>query len=124
MIYTYGLPRWHSGEESTCQCRRHGFGRLPGGGNGNPLQYHTIYKLKLSILNKLIFLVFVVVVVQSLSHVKLFCHPMNCSPPGFPVRGISQARILEWIAIPFSRGSSQPRDRTHVSCIGRWILYN
>ena len=38
------------------------------------------------------------------------------------VHGIFQARILEWVAISFSRGSSQPRDRTCVSCIGRWIL--
>ena len=48
------------------------------------------------------------------------CDPMDCSPPGFSVL---QARILEWVAISFSRGSSQPRDRTYVSCIGRWILY-
>ena len=45
--------------------------------------------------------------------------PMDCSPPGSSVHGISQARILEWVAIPFSRGSSQPRDRTHVSCVSR-----
>ena len=43
------------------------------------------------------------------------CDPMDCSPAGSPVHGILQARILEWIAIPFSRGSSQPRDRTKVS---------
>ena len=40
------------------------------------------------------------------------------------VHGISQARILEWVAISFSRGSSQPRDGTCVSCIGRQILYH
>ena len=45
------------------------------------------------------------------------CDPMDCSPPGFSVRGILQARILEWAAISFSRGSSQPRDQTWVSCI-------
>ena len=38
------------------------------------------------------------------------CDPMDCSPPGSSVRGIFQARILEWVAMPFSRGSSQPRD--------------
>ena len=48
--------------------------------------------------------------------------PMDCSPPGSSVHGISQARILEWVAIPFSRGSSGPRDRTRVSCSGRWVL--
>ena len=43
--------------------------------------------------------------------------PMDCHPPGASVRGIFQARILEWVAMPSSRGSSQPGDRTHVSCI-------
>ena len=38
------------------------------------------------------------------------CNPMDCSPPGSSVHGLLQARILEWIAIHFSRGSSQPRD--------------
>ena len=42
---------------------------------------------------------------------------MDCSPPGSSVHGILQARILEWVAISFSRGSSQPRDRTQISCI-------
>ena len=45
------------------------------------------------------------------------CDPVDCSPPGSSVRGILQARILEWVAIPFSRGSSQPRDRSQVSHI-------
>ena len=49
---------------------------------------------------------------------------MDCSPLGSSVRGISWARILEWVAISFSRGSSWPRDQTHVSCIGRQILYH
>ena len=48
----------------------------------------------------------------------------DCSPPGSSVHGISQARILEWVVISFSRGSSQPRDQTHVSSIGRQILYH
>ena len=43
--------------------------------------------------------------------------PMNYSPPGSSVCGILQARILDWVAIPFSRGSSGPRDWTRVSCI-------
>ena len=46
------------------------------------------------------------------------------SPPGSSIRGIAQERILEWIAISSSRRSSQSRDRTHVSCIGRQILYH
>ena len=46
---------------------------------------------------------------------------------GFSVHGISQERILEWVAMPFSRGSSQPKDQTHisyVSCTGRRVLYH
>ena len=50
---------------------------------------------------------------------------MNCSPPGSSVQGMSQPRILEWVAISFSRGSSQPRDQTLVSCIrGRFFTAN
>ena len=45
------------------------------------------------------------------------CNPMDCSPQGFLVHGILQARILEWVPISFSRGSSRPRDRTPVSHI-------
>ena len=45
------------------------------------------------------------------------CDPMDCSPPGFSFHRILQARVLEWVAISFSRGSSRPRDRTQVSCI-------
>ena len=45
------------------------------------------------------------------------CDPMDCSPPGSSVHGILQARVLEWVAISFSRGSSRPRDQTWVSSI-------
>ena len=45
------------------------------------------------------------------------CDPVDCSPPGSSVHGILQARVLEWVAISFSRGSSRPRDQTHVSHI-------
>ena len=45
------------------------------------------------------------------------CGLTDCRSPGSSVHGISQARILEWIAISFSRGSSQPRDQTCVSCV-------
>ena len=51
------------------------------------------------------------------------CHPlspMDCSPPGSFVHGILQARILKWVAIRFSRGSSQPRDWTHVLPLPQW----
>ena len=54
--------------------------------------------------------------------------PMDCSPPGSSVHGILQARILEWVAISFSRGSSQPRDWTQVSriasrCFNLWAKF-
>ena len=50
--------------------------------------------------------------------------PTHCSLPGYSVPGISRARMLEWVAISFSRGSSLTRDWTCVSCIGRKILYH
>ena len=50
------------------------------------------------------------------------CDPMDCSLPVSSAYGISQARILKWLAIYFSRGFSQPRDWTRVSCLGRQIL--
>jgi len=55
------------------------------------------------------------------------CDLMDYSPPSSSVHGIFQARILEWVAISFSRGSSWPRDQTHipcVSCTGKQILYH
>ena len=63
-----------------------------------------------------------------LSCVWLFATLMDCSLPGSPVLGILQARILQWVAISFSRGSSWPRDRTWVFCFaGRfftaWATY-
>ena len=54
------------------------------------------------------------------------CNPVDHSPQGSSIRGILQARILEWVAMPSSRRSFQPRDQRHVSYvswIGRWVLY-
>ena len=48
--------------------------------------------------------------------------PMDCSPPGSSVHGLSQTRILEWVTISFSRESAQPSIWAHISCIGRQIL--
>ena len=45
------------------------------------------------------------------------CDPMDCSLPGFSIHGIFQARVLEWVALSFTRGSSLPRDRTQVSVL-------
>ena len=64
---------------------------------------------------------------KSLQSCLTLCDPMGCSPPGSSVCGGLQARILEWVAMPFSRESSLPRDRTHISytsCIGRRVLYH
>ena len=62
---------------------------------------------------------------KSLQSYPTLCDPMDCNPPGFSVLGTLQARILELVAIYFSRGSSSPRDQTCVlvSCIGRQVLY-
>ena len=56
---------------------------------------------------------------------RTLCDLVDCSPPGSSVHGILQARILEWVAISFSKGSFQPRDQTLVSCIAgrRFILW-
>ena len=57
----------------------------------------------------------------------ILCDPMGFSPPGSSVCGILQARVLEWVAISFARGSSWPRVQTHisyVSCIGKQVLYH
>ena len=64
---------------------------------------------------------------KSLHSCLTVCGPMDCSPPDSSVHGILQARILEWVAIPFSRRSSQPRDQTNisvVSCVCRQVLYH
>ena len=52
------------------------------------------------------------------------CDPMDYNPPGSSIYGILQVTILEWVAIPFSRGSSQARNQTWVSCNGRMVLYH
>ena len=60
---------------------------------------------------------------KSLQSCMTLCNPVDYSLPGSSAHGILQARILEWVAISFSRGSSQPRDRTQVSCIaGRCFI--
>ena len=65
-------------------------------------------------LHDLVFLSVLFLVTQSCLSL---CDPMDCSPPGFSFHAILQARILEWVAMPSSRGSSQPRNPTQVSCI-------
>ena len=59
----------------------------------------------------------------SVAHVcPTLCHPMDCGPPGSSVHGILQERILEWVAFPFSRGSSWLRDFTWVPCIAGGVI--
>ena len=64
---------------------------------------------------KIPFCVFEVKVLVDQSYLTL-CDLMDRIPPGSSVHGILQARMLEWVAIPFSRGSSRPMDQTQVSC--------
>ena len=64
---------------------------------------------------------------KSLQSCPTLCDPIDCGPPGFSVLGIFQTRMLEWVTISSSRGSSPPRDQTRVSCvscISRRVLYH
>ena len=74
----------------------------------------TVYKLKKNLCY----------VLSCFSRVQLFATPWDCSPPASSVHGILQARILEWVAIYFFRGSSQPRDWTCVSCLADGFFTN
>ena len=71
----------------------------------------------------IVFVAYVAIVVQSLSHIWLFCDDIDCSLPVSSVHGISQARILEWVAISFSRRSFPTRDQTCISLFARLVLY-
>ena len=64
---------------------------------------------------------------KSLQSCLTLCDPTDCGPPSSSIYGILQARILKWVAMPSSRGFSQPRDGTcvyYVSCNGRWVHYH
>ena len=148
-----GLPRWLTGKESVCQWRRCGFNTwvdkipwrrrwqptpvfLPGKSHteepgglqsiGSPRVGHDWSNLTHStyIIWYYSFNVTCVCVCEVIQLCLTLCDPVDCSPPGSSVHGSLQARILEWIAISFSRGSTQPRDRTRVSCIaGRRFIF-
>ena len=60
--------------------------------------------------------IFVYVCAKLLQLCPTLCNPIDCSPPGSSVHRILQAIIFEWVAMPFSRGSSQSRDQIYVSC--------
>jgi len=73
------------------------------------------------------YLVLISMHAKSLLSCPALCNRRDYSPPGSSVHGILQARILEWVAMPSSRGSSWPRDWTwvsYISCIGRQVLYH
>ena len=92
-------------------------GRMELLGHGFLQSLHCISSLS----SHSLFIIVCVLVTQSCS----LCDPMNCSPPGSSVHRILQARILEWVAISSTRGSSRPRDQNlifRVSCIGRRVL--
>ena len=145
-ICTIDFPGALDGKESACNAGDPGsipgLGRYPGDGNGNPLQcilpgeFHgqrslvgysswhhkeldTTEWLTLTYLCTIIYIYMKMKVAQSCP---TFCDPMDCNLPGFSARLIIQAWILEWVAIPFSRGSFLPKDRTRISCIsGRFF---
>ena len=117
-----------------------GLGKSPGVENGNPLWYsylensidrgawralvHRIAKRRiwLSMHTHTHTHTYPYLCVCVSYSVMTICDLMDCSPPSSSVHRIFHARILEWVAIPFSRGSSPPRDRTWVSCIaGRFL---
>ena len=142
-----GFPSSSNGKESSCNVRDPGSipvsGRSPREGNGYPIQCSclensmdrgawqaTVDGVAKSwhdwTINTHMYLLlhWPCDHVKLLSHVWLFCDPMDCNLPGSSVYGILQARVPEWVAISFSRGSSWPREQTWVSHIARKMLYS
>ena len=73
--------------------------------------------ISMSTLHYLDFCIFTCVCIQSLQSWPTLCSSMDCSPLGFSVHGIVQARRLKWVIMPPSRESSRPQDQTHISCV-------
>ena len=123
--------------QSASQCRRHGFGtwvrKIPwrrkwqptlvfllGKSHGQRSYSHGIAKSQKQQLAHNV--IEIAIVVQLLSCDRLFCNPINCRPPSSSVHGIFPVRMLEWIAIFFSRGSPWPRYQTCVfGNVGRFF---
>ena len=121
------------GKESACNVGDlgsiPGLERSPGGGHGNPLQYSCLENPKevdhRGSVYRGHFLPIYITSIQFSSVTQscpALCYSMDCSSRGSSVHGIFQARILDWVAMIFSRGSSQPRNQTQISCIaGRFF---
>ena len=127
-VRQWGLS-WWLGRQSIClQCGRPGFdsgsGRSPGEGNGNPLQYSCLEKPMrsdqacdcLALTARTTWAKHACVCAKLLQPCLTLFDSMAYSLPGSSVYGILLARTLGWVAEPFSRRSSWPRDRTHTSC--------
>ena len=86
---------------------------------------YSTYFIILLRLNEIIYYIYIIYEKRKWKSLTLIwtCDPMDCSLPDSSVHEVLQARILEWVAIPFSRGSSQPRDQTQGLPRCRWILY-
>ena len=128
-----GCSPWRRKESDTTERLRIHFSlSCVGEGNGNPLQYFCLENprewaaisgvpqsqtqlKRLSSSSSSIH-------AQSVQLCPSLRDPMDYSPAGSSVHGILQARILGWVAISSSRGSSPPRNQIHISCIGRWTL--
>ena len=86
-----------------------------------PTQVITEYRVEFPVLSSRLLLVicftYQSVKVSAVRSHPTLCDPMDCSPPGSSDHGILQARVLEWLAMPFSRGSSRPRAPAKISCI-------
>ena len=91
---------------------------FPSVGNWFGGEQRTKYISKRSLLRKLPEVILCVCVCVLVTQwCPTLCNPMDYSPPGSSIHGVLQARILEWVTMPSSRGSSWPRDQTRVSCI-------
>ena len=129
------FPCGSAGEESACNAGHlgsiPGLGRSPGEGKGYPLQYSGLENSMNSMGLQTVghdWTTFTSTVPLRMGVLTCFscvwiCDPMNCSPPGFSIHGPLKARLLEWVSMLFSRGSSWPRDWTLVSFItGRFSI--
>ena len=115
----YGEQRWRVGAGGNSLPRRRGWAPgwdVPGNGRVQARPLGREYKL----CSLCVCVCVCVLVIQSCL---TLCSHMDCSPPGSSVLGVLQARILEWVAMPFFRESSRFRDRTQVSCsAGRFFI--